>query len=76
MQVYLDIVRRILAQGVRKQNRTGVSALSSGSTVRIANLAILNNSTGINVGAGATVASFGGNKNAGNTTPGARNRYF
>ena len=28
MQAYLDIVRRILEQGVKKQNRTGVEALT------------------------------------------------
>ena len=28
MRAYLDIVRRILAQGVRKENRTGVDAIS------------------------------------------------
>jgi parallel beta helix pectate lyase-like protein len=59
--------------GVVSNNGTGVSAFSNGSTVRIANLAILNNTTGITFAAGGTVASFGGNKNAGNTTPGAPN---
>ena len=59
--------------GVVANNGTGVSAFSNGSTVRIANLAILNNTTGISIAAGGTVASFGGNKNAGNTTAGAPN---
>lgn len=59
--------------GMVTNSGTGVSAFSNGSTVRIANLAILNNTTGISIAAGGTVASFGGNKNAGNTTPGAPN---
>jgi hypothetical protein len=59
--------------GAVSNSGTGVSAFSNGSTVRIANLAILNNTTGISIAVGGTVASFGGNKNAGNTTPGAPN---
>jgi len=29
MQVYLDLVERVLSHGVRKRNRTGVDTLSS-----------------------------------------------
>lgn len=72
----------IIAQGgstvnvescVVASNATGVSSASAGtSTVRLSNVDILNNSTGI-VATGI-VASFGNNKNAGNTTPGAPNQ--
>lgn len=58
---------------VMANNGTGVSAFTSGSTVRISNCDIFNNTTGISIAAGATVASFQNNRNAGNTTAGAPN---
>ena len=54
-------------------NGTGISAFTSGSTVRLANVGIFNNTTGISIAAGGTVASFGNTRNAGNATPGAPN---
>ncbi len=58
---------------VMANSGTGVSAFTAGSTVRLSNCDILNNTTGISIAAGATVASFQNNRNAGNTTPGAPN---
>jgi Right handed beta helix region len=60
-----------LAGSTISNNLTGVSASVAGATVRITNNMILNNGNGIV--ANGTVASGGGNKNAGNTTPGAPN---
>lgn len=54
-------------------NGTGVSAFSSGSTVRISNCDIFNNTTGINVAPGGTVLSFINNRILGNGTNGAPN---
>lgn len=69
----------IIAQGgatinvestVVAHNGTGVSAGTAGtSTLRLSNTSIFGNSTGIS--AVGVVASFGNNKNAGNTTNGA-----
>ncbi|MGH9802128.1 MAG: right-handed parallel beta-helix repeat-containing protein [Blastocatellia bacterium] len=64
----------INAEGcVMSHSGTGVSAFTSGATVRLSNCDILNNSTGISIAAGGTVASFQNNRNAGNTTAGAPN---
>ncbi|NOT61351.1 MAG: hypothetical protein HOP19_14125 [Acidobacteria bacterium] len=58
---------------VMSHSGTGVSAFTAGATVRLSNCDILNNSTGISIAAGGTVASFQNNRNAGNTTAGAPN---
>ena len=58
---------------VMANSGTGASAFTSGSTVRLSNCDIFNNGTGISIAAGGTVASFGNNRNAGNTTAGAPN---
>lgn len=64
----------INAEGcVMAHSGTGVSAFTSGSTVRLSNCDIFNNTTGISIAAGGTVASFQNNRNAGNTTAGAPN---
>ena len=60
-----------LNNSIVSNNATGVAASVGGTTVRIANNWILNNGTGI-VATGS-VQSGGGNKNSGNTTPGAPN---
>jgi hypothetical protein len=57
-------------------NATGVHASASGATIRLSNCGITGNVTGILIGGGATVASFGNNKNQGNTTNGAPNLLF
>jgi len=48
-------------------NGTGISAFSSGSTIRFANCAIFNNGTGVNVAGGATGDRFGSSALFGNT---------
>jgi len=62
----------INAEGVMLSgNNTAVQA-NAGTTVRLSNCDILNNTTGIS--ALGTVASFQNNRNAGNTTAGAPNQ--
>ncbi len=58
---------------ILSNNVTAVSADVSGSTIRLSNNGIYNNSTGLSLVAGATIASANNNKSAGNTTPGAPN---
>ncbi len=56
-------------------NAVGVQA-NTGTTIRLSNVDILNNNTGISILPGGTVASFGNNRIAGNTTPGAPNQLL
>ena len=58
---------------VMSHSGTGVAAFNSGAVVRLSNCDIFNNTTGISIAAGGTVASFLNNRNAGNTTAGAPN---
>jgi len=51
---------------------TAISSAGVGSTIRISDNLIYNNTTGLNVG-GGTIATAGNNRTGGNTTPGATN---
>ena len=50
------------------KNGTGISAFTSGSTIRITGSSIFNNGTGVNVAAGGTCIRFQNNQVFGNTT--------
>jgi parallel beta helix pectate lyase-like protein len=50
------------------KNGTGISAFTSGSTIRFANCEIFNNTVGVNVAAGATGDRFGNSRLFGNGT--------
>ncbi|HVG18866.1 MAG TPA: right-handed parallel beta-helix repeat-containing protein [Blastocatellia bacterium] len=47
-------------------NGTGVNSSSNGAFIRISNVSIYNNTTGMNIGAGAVIASANNNKVSGN----------
>ena len=49
-------------------NGTGVSAFTAGSTIRIADASIFNNTVGVNVAVGATGDRFGSSQVFGNGT--------
>jgi hypothetical protein len=49
-------------------NGTAVNASASGSTIRMNDVSMYDNTTGIAIGAGATVASANNNHSLGNTT--------
>jgi hypothetical protein len=53
----------------------GVAGSGAGATVRMVNVLVFDNGTGVNPAAGSTITSFSPatNANAGNTTPGAPN---
>jgi parallel beta helix pectate lyase-like protein len=50
------------------KNGTGISAFTSGSTIRFANSDIFNNTTGVNVAAGGNCVRFSNSRVFGNTT--------
>ena len=50
------------------KNGTGISAFTTGSTIRFADCDIYNNTTGVNVAAGGTGDRFGNSRLFGNTT--------
>jgi hypothetical protein len=56
---------------VAHNNASGVSANGAAATVRITNVTVVNNATGLNAVNGATIASFQNNRIAGNTSNGA-----
>ena len=53
---------------ILSNNGTGISAFTSGSTIRFSNCNIFNNTVGVNVAAGATGDRFGNNALFGNGT--------
>jgi hypothetical protein len=56
------------AKCVLYKNGTGISAFTSGSTVRFADCDIYNNTTGVNIAAGGTGDRFGNSRLFGNGT--------
>ncbi len=50
------------------KNGTGISAFSSGTTVRLSSCSIFNNAVGVSIAAGATGNAFGNNAILGNST--------
>jgi hypothetical protein len=57
-------------------NGTAVNAQVSGARIRISNNTIVNNSTGVGIGAGGVVESAGNNRIDGNTASAAPNDTF